>query len=448
VVKRFHIITFGCQMNEYDSSKIANILAPVGYIRTEEIKEADLILINTCNVREKAEQKVYSLLGRLKRFKQRNPSTLIGVGGCVAQQKGESLLHRVEYLDFVFGTHAFFDLPEILAELSNGTRRACYTDLHYRFEEDRNVQPVSACGTEVKGLITIMRGCNNFCTFCVVPYVRGREVSRSAKSILCEAKELLKAGIKEITVLGQNVNSYRSPDEHLGFSELLELMNGLEGLQRIRFTTSHPKDLSPSLVSAFGKLSKLCPHIHLPLQSGSNRILKRMNRRYTREDYLNKIEDLRNVCPDISITTDLIVGFPGETEADFQETLDVLHMVKFDGAFSFKYSDRVPAKAVRFKDKISEETKSRRLRSLQAIQKDITMERNIRFERRIERVLVESRNKKNPLQLTGRIAGNQIVNFEGTEDLIGQVVPIRIEEGLLHSLRGRPALINCQGGAP
>jgi len=435
-------------MNEYDSSKIANILAPVGYIRTEEIKEADLILINTCNVREKAEQKVYSLLGRLKRFKQRNPSTLIGVGGCVAQQKGESLLHRVEYLDFVFGTHAFFDLPEILAELSNGTRRACYTDLHYRFEEDRNVQPVSACGTEVKGLITIMRGCNNFCTFCVVPYVRGREVSRSAKSILCEAKELLKAGIKEITVLGQNVNSYRSPDEHLGFSELLELMNGLEGLQRIRFTTSHPKDLSPSLVSAFGKLSKLCPHIHLPLQSGSNRILKRMNRRYTREDYLNKIEDLRNVCPDISITTDLIVGFPGETEADFQETLDVLHMVKFDGAFSFKYSDRVPAKAVRFKDKISEETKSRRLRSLQAIQKDITMERNIRFERRIERVLVESRNKKNPLQLTGRIAGNQIVNFEGTEDLIGQVVPIRIEEGLLHSLRGRPALINCQGGAP
>ncbi|MBI4774668.1 MAG: tRNA (N6-isopentenyl adenosine(37)-C2)-methylthiotransferase MiaB [Deltaproteobacteria bacterium] len=448
MTKRFHITTFGCQMNEYDSSKVANILAPVGYIRTDEIREADLILINTCSVREKAEQKVYSLLGRLKRFKQRKPSTLIGVGGCVAQQKGESLLDRVGHLDFVFGTHAFFDLPQILAELSNGTKRLCYTDLHYRFEENPAAQPGSACETGVKGLITIMRGCDNFCTFCVVPYVRGREVSRSAESILNEATGLLRAGVKEITLLGQNVNSYLSPDEQLGFSELLERMNELDGLQRIRFTTSHPKDLSPALVSAFGRLSKLCPHIHLPLQSGSNRILKRMNRRYTREDYLTKIEDLRKVCPDISITTDLIVGFPGESEEDFQETLDMLQMVKFDGAFSFKYSDRVPAKAVRFEDKISEETKSRRLRSLQAIQKKITMERNMRFERRIEWVLVESRNKRNPLQLTGRIAGNQIVNFEGSEDLIGQIVPIRIEEGLLHSLRGRPALFTCQGGAP
>ena len=434
-------------MNDYDSSKVANILGPVGYVQTEEIEEADLILINTCSIREKAEQKVYSLLGRMKKFKQRNPSPLIGVGGCVAQQMGESLLDRVGHLDFVFGTHALFDLPEILAELSNGSKRVCRTDFHYRFEEDRNSHLVPARSSGVKGLITIMRGCDNFCTFCVVPYVRGREVSRSAESILIETKGLLEAGVKEVTLLGQNVNSYQSPDEHLGFSELLELLNGLDGLQRIRFTTSHPKDLSPSLISAFGRLSKLCPHIHLPLQSGSNRILKRMNRRYTREDYLAKIENLRNVCPDISITTDFIVGFPGETETDFQETLDMLQVVKFDGAFSFKYSDRAPAKAARFKDKISEETKSRCLRSLQALQQEITMERNMRFERRVERVLVESRSRKNPLQLTGRIPGNQIVNFEGTEDLIGQLVPIRIEEGLLHSLRGRPALINRKGGA-
>ncbi len=434
-------------MNEYDSGKVEQILAPVGYSKTEEIREADLILINTCSIREKAEQKVYSLLGRLKPLKERNPSLLIGVGGCVAQQEGSRLLERAEFLDFVFGTHALFDLPEIIGDLSSGSGSRCFTDFTYRFDrpEWEKVKPPNK---KITALVTIMRGCNNFCTFCVVPHVRGREMSRTLAAILGEIESAIQTGTREVTLLGQNVNSYQSPDGDEGFVTLLGALNRLEGLDRIRFTTSHPKDLSPELIECFGRLEKLCPHIHLPLQSGSDSVLKRMNRKYTFAQYLAKVQDLRRILPDISITTDLIVGFPGETEEDFQQTLEAMRQIRYDGAFSFKYSDRYPAKASGFSGKIAESEKARRLTALQALQNEITLERNRRFEGRMEQILVESRSKKHRFQMSGRTGGNQVVNFQGSDSLIGTMVPILIEEGLLHSLRGRPATPASGGNAP
>jgi len=437
---RFHISTFGCQMNDYDSAKIAQILAPMGYEQADDPSDADLLLINTCSIREKAERKVYSLLGRFKGLKRRNPSLIIGVGGCVAQQEGEALLHKVDCLDFVFGTHAIFDLPEILSEVGKNGRRKAYTDFTYRFDppmESAALETAPAKDPSVKSLVTIMRGCDNFCTFCVVPYTRGHEVSRPSGHILEEAAGLARAGAKEITLLGQNVNSYRSDEGKTGFVDLLQHVNRIRELERIRFTTSHPKDLSSELIHAFGSLEKLCPHIHLPVQSGSDAILKRMNRRYTRNEYLEKIQRLRSVCPDISITTDLIVGFPGETDHDFEATLELMRRVRFDGAYSFKYSDRPPAKATRFEGKVPEELKSERLQRLQALQNRITLERNQRFTHRDVRVLVECQGRRRPSQVSGRTGGNQVVNFPGDRSLTGRIVSVRVEEALLHSLRGR-----------
>jgi tRNA-2-methylthio-N6-dimethylallyladenosine synthase len=435
--KKIHITTFGCQMNEYDSERVLRILTPMGYESIENESDADLIFVNTCSIRNKAEQKVYSHLGRLQSLKKNNPHLIIAVGGCVAQQHGEKLLDRIGHLDLVCGTHALTRLPELIQEINDSGVRLSCTDYTYRFDLDSKEAALPVKKTSIKNYLTIMRGCNNFCAYCIVPYVRGREVSRPKTEIVQEAQALVSSGVKEVTLLGQNVNSYSPDGGRDSFVSLLHELNHIDGLCRIRFTTSHPKDLSTELIEAFGKIDKLCPHIHLPVQSGSNRILHMMNRRYTREEYLDKVDQLRDVCPEISITTDLIVGFPGESEKDFRDTLDLMHHVKFDGAFSFKYSDRPYTKASAFTPKIPDTVKARRLTQLQALQEEISLERNTRLKGKTELVLVEGRAKKTPHLMTGRTGGNQVVNFLAKDDLTGYMTPVFLEESLSHSIRGK-----------
>ena len=431
--KNLYIATFGCQMNEYDSQQISRILAPHGYVPVDRQDSADLIIINTCSIREKAEQKLYSHLGRLKKIKARNPNLIIGVGGCVAQQTGENLLARFEYLDLVFGTHTISQIPRMVEHIEKTGASVCNTEFTYCF--DYPAEFGSNGHKPVKSLLTIMRGCNNYCTYCIVPYVRGREISRPRDDILEEARALVAAGVKEITLLGQNVNSY-NPETTDGFVSLLHDFDKIEGLERIRFTTSHPKDLSPRLISSYGEMKKLCAHVHLPVQSGSNKVLKRMNRSYSREDYIQLTENLRKVRADISITTDIIVGFPGEEEIDFQHTLDLMRTVRFESAFSFKYSDRPFAKAANFSPKVPEEEKSRRLSELQNLQDQISLERNKLLEGTTKEILVEGYAKKTPEKLTGRTEGNHVVNFIGPDRLIGHIVPVRLMECFVHSIRG------------
>jgi tRNA-2-methylthio-N6-dimethylallyladenosine synthase len=432
--KKIHITTFGCQMNEYDSERIVRILAPMGYEPTENEREADVIFVNTCSIRHKAEQKVYSHLGRLQTLKKRNPDLIVAVGGCVAQQYGKKLLDRIGHLDLVCGTQALSRLPEMIREVGDSHVRLSCTDYTYHFDPDEVLMPFKI--PSVKSFLTIMTGCNNFCTYCIVPYVRGREISRLKIDVEREAQALVESGIKEITLLGQNVNSYCSGDNGDNFVTLLRDLNQIDGLCRIRFTTSHPKDLSAELIQAFGEIEKLCPHIHLPVQSGSDRILRMMNRSYSRQDYMDKVGRLRDVCPHISITTDLIVGFPGETEQDFDSTLDLMQEVEFDGAFSFKYSDRPHAKASGFTPKVPEAIKSERLARLQTLQEQIGLDRNKRLEGKTELILVEGRAKKTSDTMTGRTGGNHVVNFPGGDDLIGHMVPVFLEKSLSHSIRG------------
>ena len=429
-----YIKTFGCQMNEHDSENILNLLASVNYQPTPDPKKADLILINTCSVREKSEQKVYSLLGRLKRHKK-NGGILLGVGGCVAQQEGDKLLKKAPYIDLVFGTSNIHRLPELIRT----ARHVGKTQVATEFYEDSPCYHVPELPKlfQVKAYVTIMEGCDNFCSFCVVPFVRGREKSRPSGEILKEVRGLVTAGVKEVTLLGQNVNSYGiNVAGELSFSGLLKELNKIDGLERIRFTTSHPKDLCEELIVCFEDQPKLCPHIHLPLQSGSDRILKMMNRGYTREDYLLKIKMLRTVCPEIGITTDLIVGFPGETEKDFQATLDMVSEVEYDEFFSFKYSDRPKTQASQYPDKLPEEEKARRLSILQEKQKSITLKKNRTLVGKTIAVLVEGESKKNPLHVSGRSGTNKVVNFEGPLGLQGKIVLVKILTAHPHSLFG------------
>ena len=430
-----YIKTFGCQMNEHDSERIVNLLASIDYKPTIDPKKADLILINTCSVREKSEHKVYSLLGRLKKYKRRG-NILVGVGGCVAQQEGETLLKKVPYVDLVFGTSNIHHLPELIKNARDSGTPQVATGFHvdspgYPFPEFPTL-------SQVKAYVTIMEGCDNFCSFCVVPFVRGREKSRPSSEIIKEVCGLVKSGVKEVTLLGQNVNSYGSTlVGELTFSGLLKTLNKIEGLERIRFTTSHPKDLSEELIHCFGDQPKLCPHIHLPLQSGSDRILKIMNRGYTREEYLLKINKLREVCPEISITTDLVVGFPGETEEDFQATLAIITEIEYDEFFSFKYSDRPKTQASQYPGKLTEEEKARRLSILQKKQKPITLKKNRNLVGRTIEVLVEGESKKNPFHVSGRSGTNKVVNFEGPFSLKGKIVSVKIASAHPHSLFGR-----------
>jgi tRNA-2-methylthio-N6-dimethylallyladenosine synthase len=435
--KYVYLQTFGCQMNVHDSEKMVSILAEHGYKFTEDFHRADIILLNTCSVRAKPEQKVYSALGRVVKLKEKNCHLIIGVGGCVAQQEGQRLLDRVGDLDLVFGTHNLHRLPELIDDVKTSGRRLSAVEFS---DEARSLEIVSIpTGRHaVKSYVTIMRGCNNFCSFCIVPYVRGREKSRPGENILEEIRVLSQRGVREITLLGQNVNSYgKDIPGGWSFSQLLNHINEIEEIWRIRFTTSHPKDISKELTRAFGKLDKLCKHIHLPFQSGSDRVLKRMNRGYTRRQYMETCEQLKEVCPDVGITADVIVGFPGEGEGDFHQTLTLIQRVQFENLFSFKYSPRDGTQAARFSDQIDEDTKSRRLRALQELQKEITLSKNRALEGSCEEVLVEGISKGSREEMTGRTSSNKVVNFKGSAALIGQLVEVRIEKGCANSLRGK-----------
>lgn len=422
-------------MNENDSEMILRLLERRNYQKTEEPKEADLILINTCSVREKPEHKVYSALGRFKHLKERK-GVIIGVTGCVAQQEGYNLLDKVPYLDIVLGTQAIPLLPEILERVEVSGERVCEVGFDPEgkyLEAQLPNRPLD----QVKSFVTIMQGCDHFCSFCIVPYVRGRERSRPSRDIIEEIKCLVSMGVKEVCLLGQNVNSYgKGIEGELRFHELLREIDKIEGLERIRFTTSHPVDLSKELILAFSELKKLCEHIHLPFQSGSNKILKAMRRGYTRESYLEKVEELKRVCPSIAITSDVIVGFPGEEDMDFKDTLDLIEKVQFDDLYSFKYSPRKGTRAAKLPNQIDETIKDERLSILQNIQKEITYKKNKALEGRIEEILVEGRSKKDNRDLTGRTRTNKVVNFEGDINLKGTLVSVRITNAYPHSLRG------------
>ncbi len=441
-----YIETFGCQMNERDSEIMGQLLRQADYVETGLIEQADLILINTCSIRAKAEQKFYSLLGRLKKLKQKKPSLLIAAAGCVAQQEGKKIPARMPHVDIVLGTQHIYQLPDLVKQAATRKGPVLATELSPKFAIPAYIPPLrtkeaAPCpAAEIKKFVTIMQGCNNFCTYCVVPYTRGREVSRPVHDILAEIQTLADNNIKEVTLLGQNVNSYGKTNGQAGeatdFPALLRSVSTIAGIERIRFTTSHPKDLSEDLMRTFQEIDKLCPHFHLPVQSGSNRILKRMNRKYTIESYIDKVKTLRSFRPDIALTTDIIVGFPGETEEDFDATMDLLQTVRFHSSFSFKYSDRPNAKSISFDNKVEEAEKSKRLQRLQAAQDAITLERNQEYVGRKLRVMVEGQSKAASGQLSGRSETNHVVNFDGDRLKPGETVEVMITEGLLHSLRG------------
>jgi tRNA-2-methylthio-N6-dimethylallyladenosine synthase len=423
-------------MNRYDTERLVEILGQEQFEPVIDYRQADLIFINTCTVRDKAEQKALSYLGRLKALKRKRPELIVALGGCVAQQHGEDLLLRVGHLDLVVGTHGISKVPAMLARYEATGERQAYVDFAYDFADppDGRLRPWRP---EVSSYVTIMRGCNNSCAYCIVPLVRGRERSRVSHEIIREVESLVESGVREVILLGQNVNSYGHgvPDE-LDFAGLLRRVAQVEGLLRIRFTTSHPKDLSPALMGCFADLDSLCPHIHLPVQSGSDRILKRMKRGYTRDHYLRLITELRAVREEVAVSSDMIVGFPGETEKDFQQSLSLLQEVRFEALFSFKYSDRPQTAASRLEGKVEEKVKLQRLQALQKLQDRITFEKNEAQVGQTPRVLVEGPSQAGGGQLSGRTPQNQIVNFRGPAQLVGEEIPVLITLTHPHSLEG------------
>ncbi len=433
---KFHISTFGCQMNEHDTEKIIWTLERIGYQQTINRNEADIIIFNTCAVRKTAEDRVFGQLGELQDLKRKNPSLIIAVCGCLMQKEDirDYFLKKHRHIDIVFGTNNIHKLPQLI-------------DRHLR-TNDRVIDVVedtkeisdnidSNRKYSYKAFVDIMYGCNNFCSYCIVPYTRGRERSRSVKSIINEVENLAQTGCKEITLLGQNVNSYgKTLDEKITFSQLLTLLNEIEGIERIRFMTSHPKDFSEDLIEAYKNLDKLCNHLHLPVQSGSNRILKLMNRKYTKEEYLEKIYKIREYIPDIAITTDIIVGFPGETEEDFEETLDLVKSAKFDSAFTFLYSIREGTNAAKMSNQIPDEIKHDRFQRLLDVLYPIGLESNKKLINTIQRVLVEETSKSDENVLSGRTETNKLVHFKGNNNIIGQIVDVKITDAKTFTLEG------------
>lgn len=434
--KHLYIETFGCQMNVHDSEQMVVLLAGMGYKLTDDAQKADLILINGCSIREKAEQKAFSELGRLIRLKQKNPDLIVGFGGCLAQHLGRKVYSRVRDVDFVFGTHNIHRLPEMVAACQQERKKITRTDFSLNITS-LNIFAIPPQGS-ISAFVSIMQGCDNYCAYCVVPYLRGPEMSRTPGDIVDEIKKLVQHGVKEVTLLGQNVNSYgRKLNEPCNFVSLIKKINDIDGLERIRFTTSHPKDLSDDLINCFATVPKLCEHIHMAVQSGSNRILKLMNRGYTAENFLEKVEKLRRVCPLISITSDIIVGFPGETEQDYQATIDLMEKIRFDLLFSFKYSARAGTAAQKLEDNVSEDEKKQRLKDLQDLQNIHTQEKHTALEGSIQEVLVEGLSKNSGQEMTGRTRSWKIVNFNGGPELVGKLVNVEISCGYLHSLRGK-----------
>ncbi len=435
---KLYIKTHGCQMNEYDSEKMADVLAVShGLELTDSPDEADVILINTCSIREKAQEKVFSQLGQWRPIKERRPGVLIGVGGCVASQEGEGIRRRAPFVDLVFGPQTIHRLPQMLDQVRGEGRPA----IDISFPEIEKFDHLPAPGARgASAFVSVMEGCSKYCSFCVVPYTRGEEVSRPLDDVVAEVAELAEQGVCEINLLGQNVNAYRGPMHGGGSADLALLIRyvaHIEGIERIRFTTSHPVEFSDSLIEAFADVPKLANYLHLPVQSGSDRILSLMKRGHTRLEYKQKIRRLREVRPDIALSSDFIVGFPGETEHDFEQTLALVRELEFDQSFSFVYSARPGTPAASFPDNVSLEEKKQRLRRLQD-QLNLQARRiSEQMVDSVQRVVVESASKKNAAELAGRTENNRVVNFPGPPELIGRMVDVRITGALANSLRGR-----------
>ena len=421
------VTTFGCQMNARDSEKLVGILEKVGYEIIED-ENADFVIYNTCTVRDNANQRVYGRLGVLNGYKKKNPHMKIALCGCMMQEPSviEKIKTSYRFVDLIFGTHNIFKFAELLCSLfeNEGMVIDIWKDTD-KIVEDLPVERKYS----FKSGINIMFGCNNFCSYCIVPYVRGRERSRNPKDIIREIEGLVADGVVEIMLLGQNVNSYGKNLEHpISFAKLLQEIEKIEGLERIRFMTSHPKDLSDELIAVMGQSKKICRHLHLPLQSGSSRILKLMNRKYTKESYLDLVDRIRKGCPDISLTTDIIVGFPGETEEDFLETMDVVEKVGFDSAFTFIYSKRTGTPAASMENQVPEDVVKDRFDRLLKLVQQKASEASARFTGSVQKVLVEDVNEHDETMVTGRMSNNLLVHFKGTPDLIGQIVDVHLEE--------------------
>ena len=441
---KLYIKTFGCQMNEYDSGKMGDVLRQAhGMEPTDDPAAADVILFNTCSVREKAQEKVFADLGRVKPFKQANPRLLIGVGGCVASQEGAAIVERAPYVDLVFGPQTLHRLPQMI-EARRATGKPQVDVSFPEIEKFDNLPPARVEGAAA--FISVMEGCSKYCAFCVVPYTRGEEVSRPFEDVLTEAAELAQQGVREITLLGQNVNAYRgaAPDGEIAdLALLLEYVAALPGIGRIRYTTSHPKEFTQRLIAAHARVPQLAPHVHLPVQAGSDRVLAAMKRGYTVLEYKSIVRRLRALRPGISISSDFIVGFPGETDADFEATMNLIEEVGFDGSFSFLYSRRPGTPAAELPDPTPHDVKLERLQRLQA---RINLQAQALSRGMIgtrQSVLIEGASRKNAAELCGRTANNRMVNFPGPQDLIGRFVNVTITAALHHSLRGElaPALV-------
>ncbi len=435
--KKIFIKSFGCQMNEYDSSKMLDLMRSERNMeQTEDVFSADLILLNTCSIREKPQEKVFSQLGRWKDYKKNNPNVVIGVGGCVASQEGKNIINRAPYVDIVFGPQTLHRLPKMYDEVLSS--RQSFVDISFPKVEKFSVLPKTP-DIKPSAFVSIMEGCSKFCSFCVVPYTRGLEVSREPEGILDEIKDLVTRGVKEINLLGQNVNAYRAKDKHgtkLKLADLIDRVSLIDGVKRIRFTTSHPLQFTDDLINTFEN-PKLANYLHLPVQSGSNKILQLMERKHKVELYIDRINKLRSLRPDISISSDFIVGFPGETDSDFKETLDLIDTIGFDQSFSFIFSPRPNTPASEMEDTTDYKIKLERLDQLQS---KINVNSRLISESMVgsdQTVLVEKKSKKTNNQLSGRTENNRWVNFDGHENLIGQMIELRITEALPNSLRAR-----------
>lgn len=423
----YHISTFGCQMNFKDSEKLAGILEQLGYVETDT-EEADFVLLNTCTVRENANQKVYGHLGILKSYKKKNPHMMIALCGCMMQEKlvVAKLKESYRFVDIIFGTHNIYKLAELIQTRleSKGMVIDLWKDAKEIVEDLPSVRKYS-----FKAGVNIMFGCNNFCSYCIVPYVRGRERSREPEDIIHEIEEMVSQGVVEVMLLGQNVNSYGKTLEHpISFAELLQRVEQIEGLKRIRFMTSHPKDLSDDLIEVMKNSEKICRHMHLPVQSGSSRLLEKMNRRYTKEHYLELVHKLRTAIPDISLTTDIIVGFPGETEEDFEETIDVVRKAEYDSAYTFIYSKRTGTPAATMENQVSEDVVKERFQRLLDVVAECSAKRTGRLEGETAEVLVEGISEQDASMVTGRLSNNLLVHFKGDESLIGSLCMVHLDQ--------------------
>jgi tRNA-2-methylthio-N6-dimethylallyladenosine synthase len=438
--KKVFIRTFGCQMNEYDSDKMADLLAGAeGAVKTDSPEDADIILFNTCSVREKPQEKVFHELGRVRKLKEKNPALLIGVGGCVASQEGGAIVERAPYVDLVFGPQTLHRLPELIA----ARRESGQAQVDVSFPEIEKFDSLPAARVEgeagTSAFVSIMEGCSKFCSFCIVPYTRGEEVSRPLDDVLAEVQALIVQGVKEVTLLGQNVNAYQGPTaegDTVDLAFLIETLATIPQLERLRYTTSHPREMTQRLIDVHATTPKLVAHLHLPVQAGSDRVLAAMKRGYTVLEYKSIVRKLRAARPDISLSSDFIVGFPGETAEDFEKTMQLIEEVGFDTSFSFLFSPRPGTPAAEMSDDTPAELKSQRLRRLQKRIEAQAFAISQAMVGTVQRVLVEGRAKKDATELAGRTANNRVVNFKGSARLIGQFIDVAITAALPHSLRG------------